>query len=52
MIVGFPSNDFRQELATNQEIGEFCLLTYKVEFPMVEKSSTNMGSRMSCWMLR
>jgi glutathione peroxidase len=39
MVVGFPSNDFRQELATNKEIGEFCLLTYKVEFPMVEKSS-------------
>ena len=39
LIVGFPSNDFRQELATNQEIGEFCLLTYNVEFPMVEKSS-------------
>jgi len=39
MIVGFPSNDFRQELATNQQIGEFCLLTYKVEFPMVEKSA-------------
>jgi glutathione peroxidase len=39
MVVGFPSNDFRQELATNQEIGEFCLLTYNVEFPMVEKSS-------------
>jgi glutathione peroxidase len=39
LVVGFPSNDFRQELATNQEIGEFCLLTYNVEFPMVEKSS-------------
>jgi glutathione peroxidase len=39
LVVGFPSNDFRQELASNKEIGEFCLLTYNVEFPMVEKSS-------------
>ena len=44
LVVGFPSNDFRQELATNQEIGEFCLLTYKVEFPMVEKSSVTGAS--------
>jgi glutathione peroxidase len=39
LVVGFPSNDFRQELASNKEIGEFCLLTYDVQFPMVEKSS-------------
>jgi len=39
MVVGFPTNDFRQELATNKEIGEFCLLTYNVGFPMVEKTS-------------
>jgi len=25
LIVGFPSNDFRQELATNEEIGDFCM---------------------------
>jgi glutathione peroxidase len=39
MVVGFPTNDFKQELATNKEIGEFCLLTYNVGFPMVEKTS-------------
>jgi glutathione peroxidase len=39
MVVGFPTNDFNQELATNKEIGEFCVLTYNVGFPMVEKSS-------------
>jgi len=37
MVVGFPTNDFKQELATNKEIGEFCLLTYDVWFPRVEK---------------
>src|SRR3954447_1910022 len=44
MVVGFPSNDFRQELVTNKEIGEFCLLTYRVQFPMVEKSSVTGAS--------
>jgi glutathione peroxidase len=39
VVVGFPSNDFNQELATNKEIGSFCRLTYFVEFPMIEKSS-------------
>jgi glutathione peroxidase len=39
LVVGFPSNDFRQELNSNKEIGEFCLLTYDVQFPMIEKTS-------------
>jgi glutathione peroxidase len=39
LIIGFPSNDFRQELTTNQEVGDFCINTYKVQFPMVVKSS-------------
>jgi glutathione peroxidase len=39
VVVGFPSNDFRQELATNKEVGEFCLTTYNVKFPMTEMSS-------------
>jgi glutathione peroxidase len=39
VVLGFPSNDFNQELATNKEIAEFCKLTYFVEFPMVEQGS-------------
>ena len=39
VVIGFPSNDFRQELASNKEVGEFCLVNYGVKFPMVEKSS-------------
>jgi glutathione peroxidase len=39
LIVGFPSNDFKQELATNKEIGDFCKRTYDVQFPMAAKSS-------------
>ena len=39
VVLGFPSNDFNQELATNQEIAQFCKLTYFVEFPMLEQGS-------------
>ena len=39
LIIGFPSNDFRQELSSDKEIGDFCKNTYKVEFPMVTKTS-------------
>lgn len=39
LVIGFPSNDFKQEHSTNKEIGDFCKLTYKVEFPMMEKSA-------------
>ena len=40
VVVGFPSNDFGdQEPGTNQEIAEFCRLTYGVKFPMFAKTS-------------
>mgnify|MGYP000957783308 CR=1 FL=1 len=39
-VVGFPSNDFMgQEPGTEEQIREFCTLTYGVEFPMFEKVS-------------
>jgi glutathione peroxidase len=38
LVLGFPSNDFKQELATNGEIANFCKSTYKVKFPMSEPS--------------
>ena len=41
LVVGFPSNDFNQELATNEEIAKFCKLTYAIEFPMVEKAAVS-----------
>lgn len=44
MVLGFPSNDFRQELATNEEVDEFCLVNYGVTFPMMELSSVKGGS--------
>jgi len=37
-VLGFPSGDFRgQEFSDENEILEFCRLTYGVEFPMFEK---------------
>ena len=40
VVLGVPSNDFgAQEPGSNQEIAEFCRLTYGVEFPMFEKTS-------------
>ena len=40
VVLGFPSNDFfGQEPGTEEEIQEFCRLTYGVEFPMFEKTT-------------
>ena len=45
VVLGFPSNDFMgQEPGTEEEIQEFCRLTYKVKFPMFEKVSVKKGA--------
>lgn len=39
VVLGFPSNDFgEQEPGSNEQIADFCRLTYGVEFPMVGKT--------------
>lgn len=39
-VLGFPSNDFLgQEPGTEEQIQEFCRLTYGVRFPMFEKTT-------------
>lgn len=39
-VLGFPSNDFKgQEPGSEEQIQEFCTLTYGVKFPMFEKVS-------------
>ena len=44
VVLGFPSNDFfGQEPGTEEEIEEFCRLTYKVQFPMFEKVTVKEG---------
>lgn len=39
LVIGFPSNDFKQELSDDKQIGDFCKLTYSVKFPMITKTS-------------
>lgn len=44
VVLGFPSNDFfGQEPGTEEQIAEFCRLTYKVKFPMFEKVTVKEG---------
>jgi len=44
VVLGFPSNDFfGQEPGTEEQIQEFCRLTYKVKFPMFEKVTVKEG---------
>lgn len=45
VVLGFPSNDFfGQEPGTEEQIQEFCRLTYGVRFPMFEKTTVREGS--------
>lgn len=45
VVLGFPSNDFGgQEPGTEEQIQEFCRLTYSVKFPMFEKSRVAKGN--------
>ena len=40
VVLGFPSNDFfGQEPGTEEEVKEFCRLTYGIKFPMFEKTT-------------
>jgi glutathione peroxidase len=45
VVLGFPSNDFaNQEPGSEEEIEQFCRLTYSVEFPMFEKVGVKRGN--------
>lgn len=40
VVVGFPANNFgKQEPGSNADVADFCERTYKVKFPMMEKTS-------------
>jgi glutathione peroxidase len=38
IVVGVPSDNFRQEPSSNKEIKDFCETTFGVDFPMTEKT--------------
>jgi len=40
-VLGFPSNQFLQELGTDEKIKEYCSTTWGVTFPMFEKVRLN-----------
>ena len=45
VVLGFPSNDFgSQEPGSEQQIQDFCRLTYSVKFPMFAKSRVRKGA--------
>lgn len=45
VVLGFPSNDFMgQEPGTEEQIEEFCRLTYGVQFPMFAKTTVKEGN--------
>jgi len=44
VVLGFPSNDFLgQEPGTEEQIQDFCRLTYSIKFPMFEKVTVKEG---------
>ena len=52
VVLGVPSNDFRQELSSSQEVKEFCEMTYGIDFPMTEIESVKGRSAhpLFAWM--
>lgn len=41
VVLGFPSDQFKQELATGEDAAAFCRLDYGVSFPMHEMIKVN-----------
>jgi glutathione peroxidase len=44
-VLGFPSNQFLQELGDTEKIKEYCSMTWGVTFPMFEKVRVNGKSQ-------
>lgn len=40
-VLGFPSNQFLQELSSNEAISEFCSTTYGISFPVLDRVRVN-----------
>jgi glutathione peroxidase len=44
-VLGFPSDQFHQELSSSEKIAEFCSTTYGVTFPMFQTIKVNGRSQ-------
>ena len=44
-VVGVPSDQFKQELATDSDVAEYCSTTWGVTFPMTSKTMVNGRNR-------
>ena len=44
-VVGMPSDQFKQELASNEAVAEYCSTTWGVTFPMTEMIKVNGRNR-------
>lgn len=44
-VLGVPSNQFLQELSSEEKIAEYCSTTWGVTFPMTEKAKVNGKKR-------
>jgi glutathione peroxidase len=44
-VLGFPSNQFLQELSSTEDIKEYCSTTWGVTFPMFDKVKVNGRNR-------
>ncbi len=48
MVIGFPSNDFKeQEKSTDEEIEAFCKKNYGITFPLAAKSNVKKGAKQN-----
>ena len=44
-VLGFPSNQFLQELSSSEAISDYCSTTWGITFPMTEKVKVNGRSQ-------
>ena len=44
-VLGFPSNQFLQELSSSEAISDYCSMTWGITFPMTEKVKVNGRSQ-------
>lgn len=49
VVLGFPSNDFKQEDKDGKDLKKFCRLNYGVNFTMFKKSHVNGANRNSVY---